>query len=48
MTKPGVDLRFGVAGVANRLDGVSASLFPAPGGHNVPIVSGLLSQRSWM
>ncbi|MDQ1664102.1 MAG: 2,5-furandicarboxylate decarboxylase 1, partial [Actinomycetota bacterium] len=42
------DLRFGVAGVANRLDGVSASLFPAPGGHNVPIVSGLLSQRSWM
>jgi 2,5-furandicarboxylate decarboxylase 1 len=48
MTKPGLDLRFGVAGVANRLDGVSASLFPAPGGHNVPIVSGLLSQRSWM
>ncbi|MDH6286318.1 UbiD family decarboxylase [Rhodococcus opacus] len=48
LTNPDVDLRFGVAGVANRLDGISASVFPAPGGHPVPIVSGLLSQRSWM
>ncbi|TNC20226.1 UbiD family decarboxylase [Amycolatopsis alkalitolerans] len=45
---PGIDLRFGVAGVANRLDGRQATLFPRPGGHPVPIVSGLLSQRSWM
>lgn len=48
LTKPDIDLRFGVAGVANRLDGVSASVFPTPGGHAVPVVSGLLSQRSWM
>lgn len=43
-----MDLEFGVAGVANRLDGSSASVFPAPGGHSVPIVSGLLSRRAWM
>jgi 2,5-furandicarboxylate decarboxylase 1 len=48
LAKPDIDLRFGVAGVANRLDGRSASVFPTPGGHAVPIVSGLLSQRSWM
>ncbi len=48
MARPGVDLRFGVAGIANRLDGRSASLFPQPGGHPVPIVSGLLSDRAWM
>lgn len=45
---PGMDLRFAVAGLANRLDGTSATLFPQPGGHPVPIVSGLLSQRAWM
>lgn len=48
LTDPGIALRFGVAGVANRLDGRQAALFPRPGGHQVPIVSGLLSQRSWM
>ena len=48
VARPGVDLRYGVAGIANRLDGRSASLFPQPGGHSVPIVSGLLSDRAWM
>jgi 2,5-furandicarboxylate decarboxylase 1 len=48
VVRPGVDLRFGVAGIANRLDGRSATLFPRPGGHPVPIVSGLLSDRAWM
>lgn len=43
-----VDLRFGVAGIANRLDGTSACIFPRPSGHRIPVVSGLLSQRSWM
>ncbi len=28
--EPGTDLRFQVAAIANRLDGRSASLFPAP------------------
>ena len=43
VARPDVDLRFGVAGIANRLDGRSATLFPRPGGHPVPVVSGLLS-----
>ncbi len=48
IARPGVDLKFGVAGIANRLDGRSATLFPQPSGHPVPIVSGLLSDRAWM
>lgn len=48
VARPDIDLRFGVAGIANRLDGRSATLFPRPGGHPVPVVSGLLSDRAWM
>lgn len=48
LVDPDVDLRFGVAGVANRLDGISASIFPSPSGHPVPVISGLLSDRRWM
>jgi 2,5-furandicarboxylate decarboxylase 1 len=48
VARPGVDLKFGVAGIANRMDGRSATLFPRPGGHHVPIVSGLISNRAWM
>ncbi|MBL7249567.1 UbiD family decarboxylase [Alloalcanivorax marinus] len=46
--EPGTDLRFQVAAIANRLDGRSASLFPRPGGHDIPVISGLLSHRDWM
>jgi len=46
--RPGTALRFGVAAIANRLDGHSASLFLQPGGHPVPVISGLLSDRQWM
>ncbi|MCW1935218.1 UbiD family decarboxylase [Pseudomonas sp. MDMC_285] len=46
--RPGTALRFGVAAIANRLDGHSASLFLQPGGHTVPVISGLLSDRQWM
>lgn len=48
VARPGLDLRFGIAAVANRLDGRMASIFPSPGGHAIPIVSGLLSDRYWM
>jgi 2,5-furandicarboxylate decarboxylase 1 len=48
VARPGADLRFGVAAVANRLDGTATSFFPNPSGHVVPVVSGLLSQRAWM
>lgn len=48
LARPGIALRFGVAAVANRLDGTRASVFPAPDGHPVPVISGLLSRRAWM
>src|SRR5580692_8227909 len=47
-TAPGIDLRFTLAGIAKRLEGKQASYFPAPGGHAVPIVSGLLGARAWI
>jgi len=48
LAEPGADLRFGVAGIASRLDGHQAVLFPRPSGHPVPVVSGLLSDRTWI
>nr|WP_067287005.1 UbiD family decarboxylase [Marinobacterium profundum] len=46
--RPGVALKFGVAAVANRLDGTAATLFPWPDGHRGTVISGLLSDRRWM
>jgi 2,5-furandicarboxylate decarboxylase 1 len=46
--KPDVDLRFELAAYAKRLDGRRATLFPRPGGHPIPVVSGLISDRGWM
>ena len=46
--KPGVDLRFELAAHAKRLDGRRATLFPRPGGHPIPVVSGLVSDRNWI
>ncbi len=46
--KPNVDLRFELAAFAKRLDGLRATLFPRPGGHAIPVVSGLISDRGWM
>jgi 2,5-furandicarboxylate decarboxylase 1 len=48
LAHPGIALRHGVAGIAQRLDGTSATLFPHPDGHPVPVVSGLLGDRSWV
>jgi 2,5-furandicarboxylate decarboxylase 1 len=48
LAHPGIALRHGVAGIAQRLDGTSATLFPHPDGHPVPVVSGLLGDRSWI
>ncbi len=45
---PGVGLRFELAAVAKRLDGLRATVFPRPGGHAIPVVSGLVSDRGWM
>ena len=48
IARPGVDLRFELAAIAKRLDGRRATLFPRPGQHRVPVVSGLLSNRQWI
>lgn len=48
VTRPGVSLRHEVAAIAKVLDGHKATLFPQPGGHLLPIVSGLVSARQWI
>jgi 2,5-furandicarboxylate decarboxylase 1 len=48
VVKPGTALRFELAAIAKRLDGSRATLFPRPGGHPIPVVSGLVSNRDWM
>ena len=46
--REGTPLRFGVAAIANRLDGNRAALFPKPEGHDIPVISCLLSDRTWI
>ncbi len=46
--REGVDLRFQLAALSKRLDGERATLFPAPSGHAIPVLSGLVSSRAWM
>src|SRR5207244_13402414 len=48
VTRPGIELRFELAAIAKRLDGQRATLVPRPGGHPIPVVSGLVSDRGWM
>ena len=48
VARPGLSLVHELAAVAKRLDGRQATLFPRPGGHAVPVVSGLTSDRDWM
>jgi 2,5-furandicarboxylate decarboxylase 1 len=46
--RPGVSLKHELAAIAKRLDGRQAVLFPNPGGHAMPVVSGLVSARDWI
>lgn len=46
--RPGLGLVHEIAAVAKRLDGRKATYFPAPGGHAIPVLSGLVSDRGWM
>lgn len=46
--KPGASLNFEIAGIANRLDGKKSTYFPAAGGTDIAVISGLLSNREWM
>ncbi len=46
--RPGVALVHELAAIAKRLDGTQAALFPQPGGHAMPVVSGFMSRRAWI
>lgn len=46
--RPGVALIHELAAIAKRLDGEQAVLFPLPGGHTIPVVSGFMSSRAWI
>src|SRR3954451_20523412 len=48
IARPDVSLRFELAAIAKRLDGRRATFYPRPGGHPMPVVSGLVSDRGWM
>lgn len=46
--RDGVALEHELAAIAKRLDGRQATLFPKPGGHSIPVVSGFMSRRAWI
>jgi 2,5-furandicarboxylate decarboxylase 1 len=46
--RPGAALRFELAAIAKHFEGRQAVLFPRPGGHKVPVVSGIVAARSWI
>lgn len=48
VTRPNVGLRHNLAAIAKRLDGEKATLFPHPGGHMMPVITGLVSNRQWI
>ncbi len=48
IAREGIALRFELAAIAKRLDGVKATFFPKPGGHPVSVISGLVSDRGWI
>lgn len=48
IVRSGVSLKFELAAIAKRLDGRKATLFPHPGGHAIPVLSGLVSDRQWI
>lgn len=46
--KPGIPLDYVLAALAKRLDGVKATRFPSPNGHELDVVSGIISDRAWI
>jgi 2,5-furandicarboxylate decarboxylase 1 len=46
--RPNVGLRHELAAIANHFDGAKATYFPRPGGHAIPVVSGLLGAHAWI
>ena len=47
-TKKNVLLKHELAAIAKKLDGRSSVFFPSPDGHQIPVVSGFMSSRSWI
>lgn len=48
VARENVALTHELAAIAKMLDGRKATLFPRPGGHALPVVSGLVSARQWI
>src|SRR4051794_26896770 len=46
--KSGAALKFELAAIAKKLEGKQATFFPAPDGHPVTVVSGVIANRGWM
>jgi len=46
--RPGIALRFELAAIAKRFEGEKATTVPAPGGHGIAVVSGIVADRAWM
>ncbi|MCS6764967.1 MAG: UbiD family decarboxylase [Candidatus Protistobacter heckmanni] len=46
--REGAPLEHRLAALAKRLDGTQATYFPKPGGHAIPVISGLMARRSWI
>lgn len=46
--KPGVSLKHELAAISKKLDGKQAAYFPNPDGHEIPVISGFMSRRSWI
>src|SRR5437867_11072925 len=48
IAREGKSLEYELAAIAKRLDRQKAVLFPKPGGHSMPVVSGFMSRRDWI
>jgi 2,5-furandicarboxylate decarboxylase 1 len=48
VARPGVALKHQLAAIGKRLDAQKAVLFPQPGGHAIPVVSGFMARREWI
>ena len=48
VARPGVKLTHQIAAIGKRMDASKAVLFPQPGGHAIPVVSGFMSRREWI
>lgn len=48
VARESIPLEFTLTAVAKRRDGAKATMFPSPQGHEMAVVSGLLSQRDWI